>query len=997
MHHKRMTKITAILLTAFICVQGSVPAMASDTGETQEYIMAEETLEDLEDEEALASGPSQQSEEVIEEGYSSEDPPAEEDGNGISEDTEDEDYGTKETILYEEGTEAREGREDEAAVPAGSEEIISSEPDPAGTIEATEDAAPEEEASEQAAESSEMQEMLFIDVIVHDNTLSNAAGFVYSVYSDPGCTEYVGTSQAGANGRMTNIQLSPGTYYVRQEAAPDGFNIDPEPYVVEIQEDSIYLLNVYPKESQGEYDIGEPPLPVTEAVVSFYEDTDMVYTGYEIEPLLKVKYGTSTLTEGKDYEVTFENNVNAGTATAHVKGIGDYDFEKDFTFEIAPHVLTEEDVQTALGKYDLRYNKHAYGRNTYLVAIRGKILEKGTDYTVEGEDAFLNSTSGAEAVITGTGNCTGSVTVRIPEYDPMTVNIGGDFVYGKAIKPIVSVKIGDKTLTQGEQAGDGDYYVKSTFTSERIVQVEVIGSYEGAEIYEYKSIRISPYTLQDENVSVEKQEYEYTGSAIRPAVTVKANGKTLAENTDYALQYKNNVSKGTASVIVTGTGNFTGTVTKSFTITDAASTLGAAAPAPGEVQAQGSLRIEKSPRSYYRLPGAKYGIYSDQKCTKCIGTLKMDSDGEQTDSISLSPGTYYVRQISPPQGYGTIAVDTEVFTAKIETGTLTTLAVIFYPKTVTEITPKVTVSPSSFVYNGKTQKPSITVKNGNTVMKASDYDVTWPASVKAGTYKVTVTMKGSYSGTGTAAYKINPKKITPKVTLSKTAFTYNGKTQKPTATVKDGTTILKASDYDVTWPASVKAGTYKVTVTMKGSYSGTGTATYKINPKKITPKVTLSKTAFTYNGKAQKPAVTVKDGNTALKASDYTAAYAKGRINVGTYDVKVTLKGNYAGTKTVSFMIIPKGTSITLFEAVKGQLAFRVKWEKQSEQVTGYQVQYSTDENFKKDISSVTVKGAQNTSTVIRKNIKGGKYYYLRIRTYKTVGEKNYCSVWNYY
>ena len=81
--------------------------------------------------------------------------------------------------------------------------------------------------------------------------------------------------------------------------------------------------------------------------------------------------------------------------------------------------------------------------------------------------------------------------------------------------------------------------------------------------------------------------------------------------------------------------------------------------------------------------------------------------------------------------------------------------------------------------------------------------------------------------------------------------------------------------------------------------------------KAITPAVTLSASAYVFNGKVRKPAVTVKDGSTVIDASQYDVIYASGRRNVGTYKVTVRMKGSYSGSRTVSFRIDPKGTSIS--------------------------------------------------------------------------------------
>ncbi len=103
--------------------------------------------------------------------------------------------------------------------------------------------------------------------------------------------------------------------------------------------------------------------------------------------------------------------------------------------------------------------------------------------------------------------------------------------------------------------------------------------------------------------------------------------------------------------------------------------------------------------------------------------------------------------------------------------------------------------------------------------------------------------------------------------------------------------------------------------------------------------------------------------------------------NVGKYTVKVTLKGNYSGTKSLTYNIIPKGTSVSKVTAAKG---FKVTWKKQATQTTGYEVQYSTASNFKKGNKTVTVSKNKTTSKSVSK-LSAKKKYYVRVRTYKTV------------
>ena len=156
----------------------------------------------------------------------------------------------------------------------------------------------------------------------------------------------------------------------------------------------------------------------------------------------------------------------------------------------------------------------------------------------------------------------------------------------------------------------------------------------------------------------------------------------------------------------------------------------------------------------------------------------------------------------------------------------------------------------------------------------------------------------------------------------------------------------------------------------------------------------LSADTYVYNGKEKKPAVTVTDVNgKKIAASNYKVSY-KNNKNVGKATVTVTFKdsSNYEGTKSLSFTINPKPT--TLSKVTVASKGFTAKWKKQTTQTTGYQIQYSTDKNFKSGNKTVTVKGNKTTSKKISK-LKSGKTYYVRVRTYKTVSGKKYYSSWS--
>jgi hypothetical protein len=155
--------------------------------------------------------------------------------------------------------------------------------------------------------------------------------------------------------------------------------------------------------------------------------------------------------------------------------------------------------------------------------------------------------------------------------------------------------------------------------------------------------------------------------------------------------------------------------------------------------------------------------------------------------------------------------------------------------------------------------------------------------------------------------------------------------------------------------------------------------------------ITLSKTSYSYNGKAQKPTVTVKDSNgNKIATSNYTVTYASGCKNVGSYNVTIKFKGNYSGTVTKTFKINPKGTTISKLTATsKG---FKATWKKQATQTTGYQIRYSTKSNMS-GAKTVTISKNSTTSKTISK-LSAKKKYYVQIRTYKTVNGTKYYSSW---
>ena len=183
--------------------------------------------------------------------------------------------------------------------------------------------------------------------------------------------------------------------------------------------------------------------------------------------------------------------------------------------------------------------------------------------------------------------------------------------------------------------------------------------------------------------------------------------------------------------------------------------------------------------------------------------------------------------------------------------------------------------------------------------------------------------------------------------------------------------------------------TTKATTTKDGSIVSTCTECGEdVSIKKIAKvsRISLSKTAYSYDGKVKTPSVTVKDANgkTLKKGTDYTVTYSAGRTKIGKYTVTVTLKGsNYSGSKTLSFTVGPvKPTSVKAASRTANSVT--LTWGKVSG-ASGYVV-YRYSDSTKKYTKVATVK--TNKATVNK--LKAGTTYKFAVQAYKTSGKETY-------
>ena len=322
---------------------------------------------------------------------------------------------------------------------------------------------------------------------------------------------------------------------------------------------TIYGINNY-KDSVGR--TFKVATPITSAIVALNSDTFM-YDGTGKTPNVTVTLGLKTLVYLRDYKVQYLYNTDVTkNAIVNVIGIGDYagSIQKKFA-------ITERSL--GLCNLSLYSNNIEYNGSPVNPVIN---ISDGYRTLKEGKDYILSHIGNdrvgvARIIATGIGNYTGTIsqtyTIKGKNIADCTLSLSQtSFPYtGRLIVPLVTIKNGNNILTK-----DIDYSVTyknnlSAGTATAVVTGK--GNYYGTKDLYYT---IVGKTIQYASVELEKTEYNYDGLAKRPGVIVKDSYQKLTYGIDYTVEYRDNVKAGTASVVVTGKGTYSGSITKTFTI-----------------------------------------------------------------------------------------------------------------------------------------------------------------------------------------------------------------------------------------------------------------------------------------------------------------------------------------------------------------------------------------------------------------------------------------------
>ena len=610
----------------------------------------------------------------------------------------------------------------------------------------------------------------------------------------------------------------------------------------------------------GQRDIGNTVITLSK--------TSYDYDGSEKCPIVTVKYDNQTVTSG--YRISYENNINAGTAYAVITGTGKYIGTVKKTFTITPKSIKLTDITLSSTSYT--YNGSS---KTPAVTVTDgtKTLVSGTDYSVKYTNNINAGT--AKVTVTGAGNYKDSVekTFTIDKKSIKLTDItlsSTSYTYnGSSKTPAVTVTDGTKTLVSGT-----DYSVKYTNninTGTAKVTVTGMGNYKDSV---EKNFTIDQKSLSNAEVNLSSSSYVFNGKAKKPTVTVTLGTKTLISGTDYSVKYTNNINAGTAKVTVTGTGNYKDSAYINFAIT------------PKNISGM-TFNVEPQTMTYNGTAQKPNVSVADSD-----KTLVKDTDYTVSVSNNINAGTANI-SFKGKNNY---------------TGTVKKTFVIS-PKSVKTLTIK--LSSTQYTYDGKPKLPTVTITDGTeTLSQDTDYTISYKNNTNAGTASVIITGTGNYNSTVTKSFTIasqTQQELNGRmVTINPSNFVYDHKVHRPYVKVIDGKTTLKEeTDYTISYTGTVNAGQGNVIVKGIGKYTGTVTKTFTISAKSVQGiQVSAEKNSYIATGSAIRPAVSVKDGKYDLvRGTDYAVSYSDNK-NTGIGKITISGKNNYKDETCVYFAIV---------------------------------------------------------------------------------------------
>lgn len=660
---------------------------------------------------------------------------------------------------------------------------------------------------------------------------------------------------------------------------------------------------------------------------TFYKIASQYYTGSQIKPVPKIKNGTTTLKNGTDFTLTYQNNVNKGTAKVYIKGKGNYSGSCSLTFSITARPVSTLKITVPSVTYNGKAQKPAV-----TVKYNNYKFKNGADYTL----SYKNNTKIGTSTVTvkGKGKLSGtkSVTFKInaKPIKNAVITYNNSLTYnGSTLSPAVTVKYGNATLKKNT-----DYtvaYSNNVNAGTGTITITGKGIYGGSvkKTFTIKKLGISATAVSGTGNKV------YTGSVIKPVPAVKVGGRTLKNGTDFTVSYKNNTEPGTATLKVTGKGNYSGSVSKTFKIT-ARAINDVEVTVPDTVFTGEQVRpdVVVSYGNYQFINNSDYTLsFKDNVnigTASVVVTGKNHLSGSRTVTFPIEKADISSTEIAVKNATFTgsavkSGVDVRLGNVTLKEGTHYTLS---YKNNVNAGTAQVTISgkgslegavtksftiakadiskasiSASGTYAPDDVKIGINAKFGNYTLKSSDYSFAAPTA--AGEQTLTISGNGNFSGKTTV--KCNVAKADIANAKSSLSLSTDGKGYTVTI-IYDGVLLTQDKDYKVAVTESATG--VSAVITGIGNYGGTLTISGISNELEAFENAVVTIGKVTYNGTAQLPSVTVKIGSVTLKSGTDYILSAYDNTNAGTATAVITGKGKYEGAeKKTQFKIAPAAIS----------------------------------------------------------------------------------------
>lgn len=677
------------------------------------------------------------------------------------------------------------------------------------------------------------------------------------------------------------------------------------------------------------------PVELTETVA--YEDTSQpktthidavsmqvqnpVYSGKDtVRPVITITYHSSTdriftLAEGVDYEVTYSSQTVTGgdytiTYKNHFKGT----FQDHY--ETTPIVL-DEAAHVTCSFTSLPYKGTPYSIGDFGISVTaaGLTLSEGTDYTLSAADDLKDAGShiitiaaaaekdgddsankkftgiyGVEVSITPIDLSEANKDVTFRYTDPSTTVYNGD----AQSLPLIpgSTPSGFENLSLTYQVNGSaitaryqiDYKIESyknniNAGTATAILAAASDNFTGTREVTFS---ISPFDLSvpDAAQIADIAEQEYTGSAIEPAVSVTASlrketATPLRSRTDYTVYYSNHTNVGkSAKVTITGTGNYTGSITKTFTIKGNETAFRNASVSAAGLTYNGSVQ---SPVITASTVLSNTAVTLSQGIDYTVQILAADG---VTPAVLKDAGSYVLKLTGTGNFRGTVQTTITMEKANLKDDKIR-ISFHDYDSIYQDV--------AHYIYNGSPYTPDIALSIDGHIVQNTDastgeqteYRVSYKNNRLRGTATVIIKALGrNMTGETTASFRIGEDIDAASIAFTEPpaggksfpSYTFTGGEIKPSIRASIGDKLLvEGQDYIVNYENNIDASTDQiaaasVSITGIGAYAGVTHSAQGVKSFQITPLLKVDPNLVTFH-----------DDDGDVITSDYVAEYVTGK------------------------------------------------------------------------------------------------------------------------